>query len=144
MFSFWLNYQQSGQRRTPSAITLVNVLLHFFNGDFHFPRRSQGAELGTSRGMARAASCRSSPRDYFCCIPLQTESVSYIASRSETLSVFFVLAALVVFLYRKGARRIRSRESWRSWRCSRAAGLVQGAHRRSSRAVRSDRLLLEL
>ena len=35
--------------------------------------------------------------------PLQTESVSYIASRSETLSVFFVLAAFVVFLYRKGA-----------------------------------------
>ncbi len=32
--------------------------------------------------------------------PVQTESVSYIASRSETLSVFFVLAAFVVFLYR--------------------------------------------
>ena len=33
--------------------------------------------------------------------PVQTESVSYIASRSETLSVFFVLAAFVVFLYRR-------------------------------------------
>src|SRR5260370_25180456 len=33
--------------------------------------------------------------------PVQTESVSYIASRSETLSVFFVLAAFFVFLYRK-------------------------------------------
>src|SRR5438105_3539524 len=33
--------------------------------------------------------------------PLQTESVSYIASRSETLSVFFFLAAFTVFLYRK-------------------------------------------
>src|ERR1051326_4048606 len=31
--------------------------------------------------------------------PLQTESVTYIASRSETLSVFFFLAAFVVFLY---------------------------------------------
>ena len=35
--------------------------------------------------------------------PAQTESVSYIASRSETLSVFFVLAAFVVFLYRRTA-----------------------------------------
>jgi tetratricopeptide (TPR) repeat protein len=35
--------------------------------------------------------------------PAQTESVSYVASRSETLSVFFVLAALVVYLYRKTA-----------------------------------------
>jgi hypothetical protein len=34
---------------------------------------------------------------------MQTESVSYVASRSETLSVFFVLAAFVVFLYRKSA-----------------------------------------
>jgi Tfp pilus assembly protein PilF len=34
--------------------------------------------------------------------PLQTESVSYIASRSETLSVFWVLAAFVVFLYHDG------------------------------------------
>jgi protein O-mannosyl-transferase len=32
--------------------------------------------------------------------PLQTESVSYIASRSETLSVFFVYSAFAVFLYR--------------------------------------------
>jgi Tfp pilus assembly protein PilF len=34
--------------------------------------------------------------------PLQTESVSYIASRSETLSVFWVLAGFAVFVYRKG------------------------------------------
>ncbi|HEV2687864.1 MAG TPA: hypothetical protein VGV35_04895, partial [Bryobacteraceae bacterium] len=35
--------------------------------------------------------------------PLQTESVSYVASRSETLSLFFVLGAFTLFLYRKSA-----------------------------------------
>ena len=34
---------------------------------------------------------------------MQTESVSYVASRSETLSVFFVLAAFAVYLYRQTA-----------------------------------------
>jgi tetratricopeptide (TPR) repeat protein len=32
--------------------------------------------------------------------PIQTESVSYIASRSETLCAFFMLSALALFLYR--------------------------------------------
>ena len=35
--------------------------------------------------------------------PIQTESVSYVASRSETLSLFFLLSAFVAFLYRKRA-----------------------------------------
>ena len=33
--------------------------------------------------------------------PLQTESVSYVAGRSESLAAFFVLLAYVVFLYRR-------------------------------------------
>ncbi len=33
--------------------------------------------------------------------PIQTEAVAYIASRSETLSVFFVFASFCVFLYRR-------------------------------------------
>ena len=33
--------------------------------------------------------------------PVQTESVAYVASRSETLSVFFFLAAFAVFIYRE-------------------------------------------
>ncbi len=35
--------------------------------------------------------------------PIQTESVSYIAGRSEALSVLFFLAAFAVFLYRRSA-----------------------------------------
>ena len=33
--------------------------------------------------------------------PVQTESVAYVASRSESLSATFVLAAFAVFLYRR-------------------------------------------
>ena len=33
--------------------------------------------------------------------PLQTESVSYVAGRSESLAALFLLLAYVVFLYRR-------------------------------------------
>jgi hypothetical protein len=33
--------------------------------------------------------------------PAQTESVAYVASRSETMSIFFFLSALAVYIYRK-------------------------------------------
>ncbi|MCX6624391.1 MAG: tetratricopeptide repeat protein [Acidobacteria bacterium] len=35
--------------------------------------------------------------------PIQTESVAYVASRSETLSIFFAYAAYAAFLYRRPA-----------------------------------------
>jgi hypothetical protein len=99
--TFWLNFMQSGAQETFGYHT-VNVLLHFFNAIFIF--------LAVRKVLSWAAveESRSSVLSLFAAglflmHPLQTESVSYIASRSETLSVFFVLAALVVFLYRSGA-----------------------------------------
>ena len=101
MFTFWMNYQQSGAQET-FGYHAVNVLLHFFNAIFTFlavRKVLSWTEVEDSR--ARILSFFAA--GLFLLHPVQTESVSYIASRSETLSVFFVLAALVVFLYRKGA-----------------------------------------
>jgi tetratricopeptide (TPR) repeat protein len=100
MFTFWLNYQQSGAQET-FGYHAVNVFLHFCNAIFIF--------LAIRRVLSWAAVEETRARilsffaaGLFLLHPVQTESVSYVASRSETLSVFFVLAALVVFLYRTG------------------------------------------
>jgi hypothetical protein len=101
MFTFWMNYQQSGAQET-FGYHAVNVLLHFFNAIFTFLAiRKVLSWGGVEEWRARILSFFAA--GLFLLHPVQTESVSYIASRSETLSVFFVLAALVVFLYRRGA-----------------------------------------
>ncbi|HEX5226694.1 MAG TPA: tetratricopeptide repeat protein [Bryobacteraceae bacterium] len=99
--TFWWNYQQSGAGET-FGYHVVNLLLHLANTVFIF------LAIRKLAGWAGEAEWRCGvlalfAAGLFLLHPLQTESVSYIASRSETLSVFFVLAALVVFLYRKGA-----------------------------------------
>ena len=99
--TFWLNYQQSGAQDT-FGYHAVNVLLHLANSIFIFLAVGKvlswaGEEELRGRILSLFAA------GLFLLHPLQTESVSYVASRSETLSVFFVLAALVVFLYRQSA-----------------------------------------
>lgn len=99
MFTFWANFQQSGAQTF--GYHLVNVFLHFFNAIFTFliVRRMLGwaaVEEMRARILAFFAA------GLFLLHPVQTESVSYVASRSETLSVFFVLAALAVFVTRSG------------------------------------------
>jgi tetratricopeptide (TPR) repeat protein len=101
MFTFWLNYQLSGAQET-FGYHAVNVLLHFFNSIFTF------LAIRKVLSWARVEEWRNYTLSLFAAgifllHPLQTESVSYVASRSDTLSVFFVLAAFVVFLYRPGA-----------------------------------------
>ncbi len=98
MVTFWANFEQSGAQST-FGYHVVNVLLHFCNAIFTFliVRRVLGwaaVEEMRARILAFFAA------GLFLLHPLQTESVSYIASRSETLSVFFVLAALAVFVTR--------------------------------------------
>src|SRR5260370_867901 len=99
MFSYWLNYQHAGNQDT-FAYHMVNVLLHLFNGAFIY--------LAVRKILSWAKSEKWQTEDLsifaaglFLLHPVQTESVRSIASRSETLSVFFLLAAFVVFLYRK-------------------------------------------
>jgi hypothetical protein len=101
MFTFWLNFQQSGAQDTFSYHA-VNVLLHFFNSLFtFFAVRKVLSWAAVQEPLAPILAFFAA--GLFLLHPLQTESVTYVASRSETLSVFFVLAALVVFLYRSGS-----------------------------------------
>src|SRR5580704_6343728 len=99
MFTFWLNFQQSGVEST-FGYHLVNLFLHIFNSIFIFLAvRKVLSWASIEQLAARILSLFAA--GLFLLHPLQTESVSYVASRSETLSVFFVLAAFVVFLYRQ-------------------------------------------
>jgi Tfp pilus assembly protein PilF len=101
MFSYWLNFKQSGNEVT-FGYHLTNVVLHFFNGALiYLAIRKVLSWMDTDRSHWEILAIFSAAMFLF--HPMQTESVSYVASRSETLSVFFVLAAFVVFLYRKSA-----------------------------------------
>ena len=98
MFSFWLNFQMSQQN--PFTYHLVNVVLHILNGGLVFTIVSRilsklDIDLWHRRVLAAFGAA------LFLFHPLQTESVAYVASRSETLSVFFVYLAFAVFLCRR-------------------------------------------
>jgi len=102
MFTFWLNYQGPASEDT-FGYHLFNVVLHFFNGVFILlASRKVLSWAQVEKRKALVLSIFAS--GLFLLHPLQTESVSYIASRSETLSVFWVLAAFTVFVYRRGDR----------------------------------------
>ena len=101
MFSYWLNFKQSGNEAT-FGYHLTNVVLHFLNGALiYFAVRKVLSWLEVDCPHREILAIFSA--GLFLFHPMQTESVSYVASRSETLSVFFVLAAFVVFLFRKSA-----------------------------------------
>ena len=92
MFSYWVNYRFS---QAPPGFHVVNLLIHLLNSIliFFVARKLALRESPDWRLPAFAAAV-------FLLHPIQTESVSYIAGRSESLSVFFFLAAFTVFLYR--------------------------------------------
>jgi len=98
MFSFWLNSRLAGTE--PYTYHLVNVLLHLANSIlvFFIARRIlgwAGAQGPRREWMAAFAG------GLFLLHPVQTESVAYVASRSEDLSALFFYAAFAVFVYRK-------------------------------------------
>jgi Tfp pilus assembly protein PilF len=104
MFSYWLNFQYADPARAGMQDTFsyhfVNVVLHFLNGILVFlATRKVTSWAAVEKWLSTVLAIFAA--GLFLLHPLQTESVSYVASRSETLSVFFVLATLVVFLYRK-------------------------------------------
>ena len=100
MASFWLNFQQVGSEDT-YPYHLVNVLLHLLNGVLVYliVRKILGYRGEANKINTEILS--SFGAGLFLLHPVQTESVSYIASRSETLSVFFVLSSFALFLYRR-------------------------------------------
>lgn len=105
-FSFWLNYMASGSETL--SYHLVNLVLHALNCALVFivVRRLLVLSKIADRAIRVLAPLAAG---LFLLHPLQTESVAYIASRSETLSAFFMLAALAVF-----ANRMPGRITWRA------------------------------
>lgn len=106
MFTYWLNFHHAFQpgmqlvNQDTFGYHMVNVALHLLNGALILLAiRKMLVWAGTDKWLSSALAVFAA--GLFLLHPLQTESVSYVASRSETLSVFFVLAALVVFIYRK-------------------------------------------
>jgi tetratricopeptide (TPR) repeat protein len=97
MFTFWVDYQRGGTE--PFGYHLTNVVLHFLTSvvvAFIAARllgwvKVEGRQRDVLAVLAGAL---------FLAHPAQTESVAYVASRSEALSVFFFYAGLAVFLYR--------------------------------------------
>lgn len=99
MATYWINFQSSGQ--DPYSYHVWNVLLHVAASAMAWlivrNLLGRAGESGWKReilaGFAGAV---------FLLHPLQTESVAYVASRSESLSVLLAYAALAVFLRQEG------------------------------------------
>jgi protein O-mannosyl-transferase len=96
--SYWLNYRISGNE--PFSYHFVNLVIHFVNTALVFLVLLR--ILQRAGWMGRNAQVASAIGAFFFAIhPLQTESVSYVAGRSESLAALFLLLAYVVFLYRR-------------------------------------------
>ena len=99
MLSYKLNSMLLGGE--PLSYHAVNLLIHTVNSCLVFVVLTRLLQMcGWTGNKTRFAACVGSL--IFLIHPLQTESVSYIAGRSESLASFFLLAAYIVFLYRRG------------------------------------------
>jgi protein O-mannosyl-transferase len=98
MFSYWLNYRFWGE--APFSYHFVNLLIHFINtGLVYLVLSRLLTKAGWSQRRTLVASIIGALA--FAIHPLQTESVSYVSGRSESLVSLFLLLAYVVFLYRR-------------------------------------------
>lgn len=98
MLTFWMNFQIGADN--PYSYHVVNVLLHFTDSVLialivHKLLTWADAERVTNLILSAFAG------GLFLLHPLQTESVTYVASRSDSLSVLLFNAAFAVFLYRR-------------------------------------------
>jgi Flp pilus assembly protein TadD len=94
MLTYWANYLIS--RLHPLSYHLFNIAIHAANALFVFWILERVLELATFSGNRRrvalfGALC-------FLVHPLQTESVDYVAGRSELVAAFFFAACWLVFL----------------------------------------------
>lgn len=107
MFTYWVNFILSGD--DPFGYHLVNVLIHAVNAGLTFLVLLRILAIAGWERRARSIASGLAA-SIFLIHPLQTESVSYVAGRSESLESFFLLLAYVVFLYRRN-ESIRWREA---------------------------------
>jgi protein O-mannosyl-transferase len=98
MASYWLNFRLWGD--DPRSYHVLNALIHFCNTGLVFLVLYRLLSLA---GVVKPQSARMAVLGslIFLVHPLQTESVSYVAGRSESLSALFELLAYTVFLYRR-------------------------------------------
>ena len=95
--SYWLDYQWTGD--DPAGYRYVNVAIHAVNVGLVFLVLFRLLELaGWEAAKRRTAALLGAA--IFLIHPLQTESVAYIAGRSESLCTLFMLASYALFLYR--------------------------------------------
>jgi protein O-mannosyl-transferase len=98
MATFWLNVRAFGLQ--PYSFHLFNVLFHLANALLVYAIVRKILQWAGARDWHREASAILAGA-IFLLHPVQTESVAYVASRSEALSVLFCYAAFTVFLYRR-------------------------------------------
>jgi tetratricopeptide (TPR) repeat protein len=96
--SFYLNYLSSGLDRF--AYHATNIVLHALCATLLLLAVRRILELANVNERLRHLAALFSA-GVFLLHPVQTEAVTYIASRSENLSLLFFLVAFNVFLYRR-------------------------------------------
>ena len=94
--TFTLNYIWSGQEVW--SYHLVNFLLHLVNGLLIFLLAERIFSY-TETDPRRCRQFATLAAAFFLVHPVQTESVTYISSRSELLSTFFYLAGFVIYVF---------------------------------------------
>lgn len=94
MFTYWVNYKASGLNTF--SYHAWNVLFHFVNSALIFFIVRRLVRLGGSESDLLALFAAA----LFLLHPVQSESVAYIAGRSESLTAVFFFSAYAIFLYR--------------------------------------------
>jgi tetratricopeptide (TPR) repeat protein len=100
MFTYWINYQLSGERTFWYHV--FNVLFHGMVSILVFFVVRKILEWAQVDGVRRDVLAVFAGA-LFLLHPVNSESVGYVASRSENLSVLFFLGAFALFLYRRSA-----------------------------------------
>lgn len=97
MISYWLNYTSSGL--TPYPYHAVSIVLHVLNAALIWAIVRRLLREVQESGIIREVLALFAG-GLFLLHPANTESVAYVTSRSETMSILFFLSAYAVFLYR--------------------------------------------
>jgi hypothetical protein len=98
MFTYWINRRLGGE--SPLGYHVLNLLIHVITTTLVFLVFYRLLHLAGWERTKRTAAAGIGAA-IFLVHPLQTESVSYIAGRSESLATMFVVLAYVIFLYRR-------------------------------------------
>ena len=97
MFTYWANLHTSGP--VPLAFHVVNLFFHFAATGFFFlvmRKILDLAKVAEPQRTALSALCAT----VFLLHPMQTEAVSYVAQRGESMGAMFFFASWCLFLYR--------------------------------------------